>query len=135
MKTFDELFDDFFNENHEENNKIIPDKIIDLLHNFNIMDNISSDMESTIDASIGEPDKIEFYQKGKLFYEKRSWTTKHGTITKIIISDKPPEKTEELSEILSDAELLEIAIETEDYETAATLRDKIKKENRKNKKK
>lgn len=152
-KTFNELFDDFFKRNNINPNDEITGPIkdeakrmIDILSKITKFRNTDlndademeklekefEDMEKQFDDSLGKPDKTEFYDENGLFYEKRIWNTPHGKIEKIIISDDPslisipvPEKT--LQDKLNEA------IESEDYELAAKVRDEISKR-KKNKK-
>ena len=95
-KTFDELFDDFFKRNNIKPEDKIGDsvkdeakKMIDLLTNYKDVENIDEAIEQEIDASLGKPDKIEFYNEGDLFFEKRIWYTANGELIKLIVSDEP----------------------------------------------
>jgi hypothetical protein len=113
-KTFDELYSDFFKRNNKTNTK--KDNLFDMLTNPN-------KLEEQIDK-MGKPDKIEFYNEGELFFEKRIWHTKYGDVVKIIVSDEPylsmpPIKQKTLEEKLAEA------IADENYEKAAVIRDEI----------
>jgi hypothetical protein len=132
-KSFNELFDDFF-----KRNKIRPEdgmddsikdeilKMIDMLSKFNDveMNEDFEDLEKEIDEEFGKPDKVEFYNENELFIEKRIWYTPDGELVKLIVSDDPsllskPKKTLE--------QQLKEAVESEDYEKAALIRDQINK--------
>ena len=133
MKTFDELFDGFFGKyrKSKKNKTVNPDepanddvkKIIDILSEFNGEEDITSEEEQLFDDALGKPDKIEFYNEDDLFFEKRMWYTDKGTLVKLIIMDDPLFKTAIIEKPLT--EQLNEAIENEDFEKAAKLRDKI----------
>lgn len=137
MKTFNELFDDFFKRNNikpedkiDSSFKDEAKKMIDLLTNFNITDNIDEAIEKEIDETLGKPDKVEFYNEGDMFFEKRIWHTATGDLVKLIVSDDPsilvaPVKSKSLQEQLDEA------VESENFEKAASIRDAIKKTKRK----
>lgn len=133
-KSFNDLFDDFF-----KRNKIRPEdgmndsireelmKMIEMLSKFNNieMNEEFETFEDEIDDGLGKPDKVEFYNEGELFIEKRIWYTINGEVIKLIVSDDPsliqyskPTKTLE--------EQLQEAVEAEEYERAALIRDQIK---------
>lgn len=140
-KTFDELFNEFFKRNNIKPEDNIDDlskekakNFIDLLVNFKDTGNMDEEIENQIDETLGKPDKIEFYNDGDIFYEKRIWYTPNGDLVKLIITDDPtfiqkPKK--------SLKEKLDQAVLNEEFELAANLRDemnKIKKKEKKNKK-
>ena len=133
-KSFNELFDEFFKKNNIDPNDKIDDaikddaiKMIDMLSKFRTLDsvdNIDEAIEKEIDDSLGKPDKIEFYNEDDMFFEKRIWHTETGDVIKLIISDDPslskkPTKEKSLNQKLEDA------VEKEDYEKAAAIRDEI----------
>lgn len=137
MQTFDELFNEFFKRNNikpedkiDSSLKDEAKKMIDLLTNFNVTDNIDEAIEKEIDASLGKPDEILFYNEGNMYFEKRIWHTATGDLVKLIVSDDPsilvaPAKPKTLQEQLDEA------VETENFEKAAAIRDAIKKSKRK----
>ena len=130
MGKFDDLFDSFFNRDDEEenkNNSIDDDakKIISMINSFKQIDPDSEAgdaIDDELNFKLGEPDEIKYYEDDGMYYEKRIWFMEHGMIVKTIASDEPLEPLPSLEE------QLEIAIEAEDYETAAKLRDQIKKD-------
>ena len=134
-KTFDELFDDFFKRNNidpkDEMGKELSDtakKMIEMLKNFGTINNIEENnmFENEIDAELGEPDSVEFFQDGDMYFEKRTWNTPDGELIKITGSDNPDSLRTSTS-IEDNLELLlEEAVKNEDYEKAAVLRDKLK---------
>lgn len=144
MKTFDDLFNEFFKRNNIKPEDNLGDairdeakKMIDMLSNFSQFQNIDDledEIEKTID-SLGKPDKIEFFNEGEMFFERRTWHTPKGDLVKLIVSDDPslintPKFEKPLEEQLKEA------VENEEYEKAAAIRDKMNgKKTRKSKKK
>lgn len=130
-KTFDELFDDFFKKNNTsdkmgDNIKDEAKKMIDMLTNYNDVENIDEAVEKEIDATLGKPDKIEFYNEGELFIERRTWHTPNGELVKLIVSDDPTLKVTPAPE-KSLQEKLDEAVKAEEFEKAAAIRDEMKK--------
>lgn len=128
-KTFNELFDDFFND--EENKKLV-NKIVDLTNLINKL-SIGGCMDEEdikqLDETLGLPDKIEYIEENGVYLEKRIWNTDLGELIEIIVTDKPnlPEPPEYSINVKSLEEQLNEAVSEENYELAADLRDKIKK--------
>jgi protein-arginine kinase activator protein McsA len=139
MKTFDDLFNEFFKRHNIKPEDKIGDnlkdeakKMIDMLTNLknfeNNLDediqNIDEDIEKSIDEELGKPDKIEFFNEGDLFFERRIWHTPNGDLIKLLISDDPtlintPKFEKPLQEQLDEA------VAEENYEKAAAIRDKM----------
>jgi len=135
MENFDDLFNEFLGKN-DENDKdddfLINEtkKIIDMIESFK---NINPDgtytgdeldkLDDELGDKLGEPDNIEYSTDGEMYIEKRMWFKPSGVIIKTLISDEPLEKKPELPL----EQQLQNALELEDYELAADLRDKIKK--------
>jgi len=126
-KTFNELFDDFFKKNNiNPNDKIsVPkedaQRLIDLLTNSDIID---EQLEAEFDKTLGKPDKIEFYTENGFFFERRIWHTPQGDMYKLFVTDDPtlvmaPPIPKTLETQLNEA------VENEDYEKAAIIRDRI----------
>jgi len=139
-KTFDELFNEFFKRKKSKSKKSsdasitdIHNKIIDMLSNFTPNDNIENIIENKFNDITIKPDKIEFYNEGDRFFEKRTWHTKDGDLVKIIISDEPYLQVAPVPEKSLD-EKLEEAVKNEEYMKAAVIRDLIKKEKKPHKK-
>ncbi len=136
-KTFDELFDDFLKKYNRKSGKndgvstsFDAKKLINLLDKISILDNVDEDIEKSLDISLGDPDKIEYYMENDLYCEKRSWNTPNGTLVKLTMSDIPiQDANEEIQQNkykeMTLEEQLEEAIKKEDYELAGKLRDEI----------
>jgi hypothetical protein len=127
-KTFDELYNEFllktldiFKNDTESLNAQETDMI-------NMLTD-AEELEKYIN-NLGKPNQIEFYNEGNVFFEKRTWNTEHGDIVKLIVSDEPfidlsYQESKSLEEKLADA------VEEENYEKAAKIRDEIKKREKK----
>jgi excinuclease UvrABC helicase subunit UvrB len=134
MKTFDELFNEFFKRNDIKpedkinNLKEEAKKMIDILTNMKNIEedikNIDEEIEKSIDEELGKPDKIEFFNEDNLFFERRTWHTENGDLIKLLVSDDPTfGKQPKVEKSLQ--QQMEEAIQNEEYEKAAILRDKI----------
>jgi hypothetical protein len=135
MKTFDELFNEFFKRNNIKPEDKISDtlrdeakKMIDILTKIKNLDedihSIDEEIEKSIDEELGKPDKIEFFNEDNLFYERRIWHTPNGDLIKLLISDDPtlinaPKFEKPLQEQLDEA------VAEENYEKAAAIRDRM----------
>jgi excinuclease UvrABC helicase subunit UvrB len=126
-KTFNELFEEFFKKTITPVDKTTgytttPVRVIKI--------NLST--EEDIDKTLGPPDRIEFTNEGNLFFEKRIWKTENGDIVKLISTDDPMfERIEPVREVLK--KQLEDALEKEEFEKAAAIRDLLKKGEKKTK--
>ena len=139
-KSFNELFDEFFKRNNIKPNDKLSDvakdnakKMIDMLTNTKDVENIDESTEKEIDETLGKPDKIEFYNDGPVFFERRIWHTPNGDLVKLIVTDEPtlnigpvPEKELKLQ--------LDEAVAAEQFEKAAAIRDEMKKRKKSEKK-
>lgn len=137
METFDELFDSFFNNNNEKKGKKRgrpkkesydekAKKIIDSLQNFSEITDV--DKQNQIDNELGEPHEINLFKSDGLYFKRSIWYTEDGDIVKLEVSDEPFAEKKSLEELLSQA------LEEENYEKAAEIRDEIKKTEKKQKK-
>jgi hypothetical protein len=82
-----------------------------------------------LDKELGEPDKVEYFDDDDFYFEKRIWFTPTGKIVKIRMVEGP-ETPEEFHTYGSPRNLeneLETAIQEENFEEAARLRDLINK--------
>jgi len=137
MNTFDELFDEFFNEKNENNkDKKKPksrkddfgDELSSLMNTLaNFRQITDADEQNEIDTEYGEPDKIEYFEEEGLFFKRSIWEVEDGEVVKLEVSDQPFQ-VEELKTL---EELLQDALETENYELAAEIREE-KNKNKKN---
>lgn len=133
-KTFNELFDEFFKRNKIKPTDKINDsakddakKMIDMLTKSKNVTNISEEVEKEIETELGKPDKIEFFNEGNVFFEKRIWYTPNGNIEKLIVTDEPTIKVTPAPEKSLGDELQE-AVANEQFEKAAAIRDEIRRQ-------
>ena len=75
----------------------------------------------------GPADKVEFFTEDDLFFKRSTWVVEDGEIVKLEVSDAPFQE----EEIKTLEELLQDALESENYELAAEIRDEMNK-NKKN---
>lgn len=131
-KTFNELFNEFFkrndinpNEKLTESQKNNAKQMLDLLAKGGDNPKIDENQEKEMDEQLGKPDKIEFFNEGDTFFERRIWHTPTGDIQKLLFSKDPtliitPQPKDLQKE-------LEVAVENEEFEKAAAIRDEMKK--------
>jgi excinuclease UvrABC helicase subunit UvrB len=133
---FDDLFNDFLGKNNKKkilrkdakNKEFDAEKEEQIKGLINMLDNIEH--IDSIDEQLGEPDKIETFEEDGFHFEKRVWYAFGGELVKVVMVDIPyttikPEKP--VLEKTLDEKLAE-AVENEDYEIAANIRDEIKKQ-------
>lgn len=138
MRTFDELFDEFFNEKNEKNSgkkkskkpkeEDFGDELTNLMNTLSNFRQITDEDEQfEIDNNFGEPNKIEYFQEEELYFKRSVWIVDDGEIVKLEVSDQPfnTEEPKSLEELLQDA------LDSENYELAAEIRDEMNK-NKKN---
>ena len=135
MNTFDELFDDFFNkknENNKDNKKRKPktkneefgDELSSLMNTLSNFRQITdADEKHEIENDFGDPHKIEFFEEEGLFFKRSVWVVEDGEVVKLEVSDQPFQ-VEELKTL---EELLQDALDTENYELAAEIWDEMNK--------
>jgi hypothetical protein len=136
-KSFDDLFNEFFNRKPKTNEEIAKireeeEKFFENLSNF-IQSKKGESLEKMFDQNLGEPDEIENFQDGDLFFERRIWNTPTGQIMKLLVSDDPSKfikqtQTQKVSKKVVEKTLeiqLQEAVEAEDFEKAAQIRDLI----------
>ncbi len=131
-KTFNELFNEFFKRNNINPDEHLTDsqknnakQLLDLLAGGGDNPKIDEEQEKEMDEQLGKPDKIEYFNEGETFFERRIWHTPSGDIQKLSFS-----KDESLLLAPQPEDLqkkLEEAVEAEEFEKAAAIRDEIKK--------
>lgn len=108
-------FENLFNNSNNNRDKQIK-KIIEQLLNF-------SKPTERFEGKLGEPTKVEQFEEDGYTFEKQTWVTEAGVITKIEMIGSPFKNRS--SELSLEAKLAK-AIEEERYEDAAKIRDEIK---------
>jgi hypothetical protein len=137
MKTFDELYDEFFGGDKPKKSrrsKQKPDtgklgeemkRMIESLSKFRQI--TDADEQFEIDNEYGPADKVEFFTEDDLFFKRSTWVVEDGEIVKLEVSDTPFD----VEEPKSLEELLQEALEVENYELAAEIRDEMNKNKKK----
>lgn len=119
MLNFDDLFGKF-----DKNNKEF-EKFMERI--MNLRNSLKNDNES----SLGKPISVERFEQDGYTFEKTTWKTEDGLVTKIEMVGTPfegrerPIVKERLDEVPLEVQLAR-AIEEERYEDAARIRDEIK---------
>lgn len=135
MNTFDELFDEFFNEKNEngkDKKKQKPnskkddfgDELSSLMNTLaNFRQITDADEQNEIENDFGDPNKIEYFEEEGLFFKRSVWEVEDGEVVKLEVSDQPfdDEEPKSLEELLQDA------LDSENYELAAEIRDEMNK--------
>jgi excinuclease UvrABC helicase subunit UvrB len=137
MKTFDELYDEFFGgdkpkkskkTNKDLNSKNLSEEMLKMIESLSKFREITNpDEQFEIDNEYGPADKVEFFTEDDLFFKRSTWVVEDGEIVKLEVSDAPFQE----EEIKTLEELLQDALESENYELAAEIRDEMNK-NKKN---
>lgn len=120
------LFDDFNNlfGKFDKGNNDDFEKFIERIMNFR------NSLKNDDEASLGEPLSIERFEQDGYTFEKTTWKTKDGLVTKVEMIGSPFEEKkrpivkERLDEVPLEVQLAR-AIEEERYEDAAKLRDEM----------
>lgn len=123
-KSFDDLFNEFFKRSNENPFDRIREDVLKIIESLNNPheSNLGSSLDLPVENDLGEPNVVEHFEEDGLFYERQTWYLPTGNLVKVIISDTPnslskPKKSLE--------EQLNEALENEDYELAAKLRDDL----------
>lgn len=131
-KGFNDLFDDFFKNNNPNDKHLrIRDEAKKMIEMMMRMETPTppENMVKALDDNLGDPDEIESGFDGVLYFERRIWHTPHGDIVKVLVTDdlnKLNHKPEQPKIVEKSLEAqLQDAVESEDYERAALLRDKL----------
>jgi excinuclease UvrABC helicase subunit UvrB len=144
MDNFNDLFNEFMNNDSNKGKNKVDDKMSELLKKLSNLsefddNSIAKHLKDIngINNSLGEPDKVEYYEENGVYYQKQIWNTTHGQVIKTVISDVPfkNKKTETKKTRVPLETQLEVAVKEENYELAAKLRDRITKRNEKKNKK
>ena len=128
MKSFDDLFNEFFKRKNANPIHDELKRIIEAMTNFKKIDNI----EDNLGDELGEPSEVEELIEDGLLFKKLTWNTSHGKFVKIVVSDVQP--SDEPAKELNLEEQLQMAVDSEDYDLAIKLRDQIKAKKKKLKK-
>jgi cysteinyl-tRNA synthetase len=93
--------------------------------------NLKNSLKNDDESNLGEPISVETFNRDGYTFEKTTWKTEDGLVTKIEMVGNPFEQRERpiIKERIDEVPLevqLARAIEEERYEDAAKIRDEIK---------
>ena len=129
---FESLFEKYFGKskrseiNSEELDSFAEmiEKLNDLTDSFNLTE---SGFEPDED-DLGDPDKVVFFDENGFSFRKTTWNVDGGKVVKVEMISSPIDEPKQISH----EEQLKLAVESEDYEKAAKLRDIIRDKKNKN---
>ena len=141
MSEFDDLFNEYFGD--KKKSEVI-NKMIDLMSKLNSgggFDGISPD-----EKNLGEPTSVREFERDGVMFVESIWETEFGSIIRISTKEEIDfssdffkknnipfgKKVNSKKEIPLEVQL-KMAVDEENYEEAAKLRDKIAKKENKNK--
>lgn len=141
---FDDLFNEFLGDDlNKSNDNSKPTNLNDIDDTINnlikkMVNDVGDDLDISkyVNNNLGEPSEVRYYEEDGLYFTETTWETEIGLVKKTIVSDLPLDGYEKNSTKieLSLEEQLEEALENEEYEKAAKLRDSIKKQKKSKKK-
>lgn len=115
---FDELFENYFNRRKKRT--VSFDELFDeMLTNLNASHLLNKKYQKD-ESELGPPDKVLNITENGTSFTKSIWNTPSGYIVKVELANNN-------NKDISLEDKLKMAIETENYEEAAKLRDEIKK--------
>jgi len=131
MKSFDDLFNDFFNEQPNERKYTNPvheeiKKLMEALSSFKETEALDAEemIANKLGINLGEPTSSEEIIEDGLRFTKLTWDTPNGRFVKIVVTDVLAGESNVENKKTLDEQLQE-AVDNEDYELAIKLRDKI----------
>ena len=145
MENFDDLFNDFFNngspkrKRKKTSNPSKKEDSPDKLSGFHDLMDLLSNLDSSVDLEekLGPPNSVNRYtDKDGVEFEEKKWKTKDGEVTRThMVSYETPESEYHRQHNSDDAtsiqKRLTKAIDEENYELAAKLRDQLNNLNKK----
>jgi hypothetical protein len=135
-KNFDDLFNEFFKRNSpfgDFKTWMNDAESIFKMFGHALNDSFDESLEQELEKNLGKPDEVRYFTQNGMYFEKSIWHTQNGDMVKTVMSDDPkvfgdniefedenvPSKKKEKPLELQ----LEEALEREDYERAAEIRD------------
>lgn len=135
-KNFDDLFNEFFKRNSpfgDFKTWMNDAESIFKMFGHALNDSFDESLEQELEKNLGKPDEVRYFTQNGMYFEKSIWHTQNGDMVKTVMSDDPkvfgdniefedenvPSKKKEIPLELQ----LEEALEREDYERAAEIRD------------
>jgi hypothetical protein len=135
-KNFDDLFNEFFKRNSpfgDFKTWMNDAESIFKMFGHALNDSFDESLEQEFEKNLGKPDEVRYFTQNGMYFEKSIWHTKNGDMVKTVMSDDPSVfgdniefEDENVSTKKKEKPLelqLEEALEREDYERAAEIRD------------
>lgn len=133
-KNWLEIFDSLFGDKKEQyfyngdKNMEIPNELKNVISKIQEMTDESftkEEIDDIFEQELGEPAEIIEYSEGNIDYTKKVWDNPEGRFVRILASVKDGIQYEDLSL----DEKLKLAIQNEEYEKAAELKEQIENKN------
>jgi len=118
FEDFDELFENYFNKRKNRMSsfdELFNEMFFNLSKSYLLNEKLKED-----DSELGPPDKVLEITENGASFTKSIWNTPAGYIVKVELANNNKKN-------IPLEEKLKMAIETENYEEAAKIRDEIKK--------
>jgi hypothetical protein len=135
-KNFDDLFNEFFKRNSpfgDFKTWMNDAESIFKMFGHALNDSFDESLEQELEKNLGKPDEVRYFTQNGMYFEKSIWHTQNGDMVKTVMSDDPSVfgdniefEDENISTKKKEKPLelqLEEALEREDYERAAEIRD------------
>jgi hypothetical protein len=135
-KNFDDLFNEFFKRNSpfgDFKTWMNDAESIFKMFGHALNDSFDESLEQEFEKNLGKPDEVRYFTQNGMYFEKSIWHTQNGDMVKTVMSDDPSVfgdniefEDENVSTKKKEKPLelqLEEALEREDYERAAEIRD------------
>tara|TARA_B110000211_G_C13773924_1_gene418760 strand:- start:119 stop:532 length:414 start_codon:yes stop_codon:yes gene_type:complete len=129
---FESLFEKYFGKSKRseidseelDNFAEMIEKLNEITDSFNLTDSGFDPDED----ELGEPEDIIFFEENGFSFQKTTWNAEGGKIVKVEMISSPIDRPKSVNY----EKKLKLAIEAENYEEAAKLRDKISSDKNKN---
>lgn len=123
---FNELFDDFFKRNKPDTK--ISDELKEKIRKISeILKKNNDTQEQELREVLGKPDKVEYFNDGDRFFERKTWYNENADDFVELSECKDPTLITPPIPQKSLQQKLDEAVANESFEKAAAIRDEIKK--------
>jgi len=123
-KDFDELYNEFFGGKGKDDDDEMK-RAKKLIENLNNFDDADIDGFNPYENELGEADEVHTFIENGYTFKKSTWNLEEGQVVKVEMTSSPMDIGFTPKKKLTLEEKLSLAIENEEYEEAAILRDNI----------